>query len=152
MISTIRKNSDLVLLSHSTISCTTWTGKRNIDGGEEIKATFSFILRHVDHVIMNAEPIYEVLDKLQELLAGYQTLLLLEDPSISSVKRDPLAELWTKVRGNGKHANRWLELLKDLKVHSGEVSVLVTTTLNPVSAAVHQLEEMQKGLQVAEVK
>ncbi len=135
------------LLSHPTISFATWTGKRNIDGDEEIKAAFNFILRHVDRVITNAEPIYEVMDKLQELLARYQTLL--EDPS---VKRDPLAELWTKVRGNGKHVNRRLELLKDLKVHSGEVLVLVTTTSNPISAAVHRLEEMRKGLQATEVK
>jgi hypothetical protein len=149
-VTIIGKSSEGFLLSHSTISFAT-SGKRNIDGDEEIKATFSFILRHADRVITSAKPIYEVLDKLQELLARYQTLLLLEDPPVSSVKPDPLAKLWTKVHGNGKHVNRRLELLKDLKDHSGEVLVLVMTTLNPISAAVHRLEEMRKGLQVAEV-
>lgn len=66
--------------SHSTIPFATWTSKRNIDGDEEITVAFGFLLRHVEHEMASAEPIYEVLDNLQELLARYQTLLL-EHPS-----------------------------------------------------------------------
>jgi hypothetical protein len=134
------------LSSHSTTTFPIWTG---INRDEEIKAAFRFLLRHVEHVIVNAEPIYEALDSLQKLLARFQTLVL-EDPP--SAKTDALAELWTKVRGNKRQLsdlNKRLELLKDLNTHRGKLLGLVTATLNLMMTAVHQLEEMRKGLQVA---
>ena len=148
--STAGKSSRGFLSSHHTVPFAAWIGKHNnIERDEEIKAALSFLLRHTERVIANAEPIHEVLDNLQELLARYQTLL--DDPSISSAKTDALAELWMKVHGNKqrlKDLNRRLELLKDLKIHRGKLLGIVTATWNLTTAVVHQLEEMRESLQV----
>ena len=126
----------------SFIPFTIWPGKRDISRDEDIKAAFGFLLRHVERVMSSAEPLYEALDNLQELLAHYQRLL--EDPSAAKI--DVFAELWTKVYGSKRVREGQLELLKDLKAHRGKLLGLVTATLKLTMAVIDQLEEMRKGI------
>lgn len=124
---------------------------RTGNSDEEIKTASRVLWKHVDRVLINAHPIYKVLDELKEHLEHFQEQVLLEDLLISFAKTNVLAKLWTVVGGNKRELedfNRQLALLKGLRIHGRRVLAPVTAIRTSILAVVNRLEEMRKHLLV----
>jgi hypothetical protein len=114
---------------------------------ETFGEAMNILSTNMERLIIEAEANIVAIDTLEVQLSTLHGIISREDLTLSSDKKDLLAELWTRLGFNRKELRNFdqsLMLLKDLKMYRQQVLARVVAALHTLEALSADMEDLRE--------